>query len=183
MIFQATLSPKDLDLATGTVSTDPSTAPSTGNSDDLHSRLLLHWKKATASTISRNDTDLELWQTKVPNEALSNPCLMHGIYAVSAIHMALIHPGSERGRWIRTAEYHQSESIKLFTSLLEDEHKRHHIGSFFVSSLLIGCAFAFPLAISKPTHEISDPLNEIIQLMAFIKSCLLYTSDAADEMD
>lgn len=177
MVFGSRQSKRD-DCLVGNASGAISPALSTGGLDNTHLRLLLNWTKATALTISRNDSDLRIWQTLVPHEALSNPSLLHGILAVSAIHLALVacKQGHEREQWITTAEYHQSAAINLFTCLIEENTQLQHIGSFALSSLLIGFAFAFPLAASGPDHGPSDPLGEMIQIITLIKSTMDFSA-------
>ncbi|KAL3482585.1 hypothetical protein BJX62DRAFT_112375 [Aspergillus germanicus] len=164
--------------AVGKASGAISPSLSTGGLDSAHLRLLLNWTTATALTISRNDVDRPIWQTLVPREAVSNPCLLHGIFAVSALHLALVAhtQDHERKQWISTAEYHQSAAISLFTHRIEKTYQVQHIGSFAISSLLIGWAFAFPLAVSGPDDGPSDPLGEMLQIFTFIKSTMEFSS-------
>ncbi|CAG8295046.1 unnamed protein product [Penicillium salamii] len=149
----------------------------TGDTEDLCSRLFVHWKTTTAPSISRNNSDLQIWQTVVPNEAKSNRCLLHGIFAVSAIHLALINPqDTDRAKWIKVAEEHQSTAIGLFTSTMEDRDKSSDVSNFLLSSLLIGFAFAFPVAVSGPSQEISDPLGELLQIISLVKSTMRFSA-------
>ncbi|CAG8257864.1 unnamed protein product [Penicillium salamii] len=185
--FCSPLSPSDYNItdAPRMIHTSP---VSTGDTEDLCSRLLVHWKTTTAPSISRNNSDLQIWQTVVPSEAKSNLCLQHGIFAVSAIHLALINPqDTGRVKWIKVAEQHQSTAISLFTHTMEDRNNSPDLSNFLLSSLLVGFAFAFPLAVSGPSQEISDPLGEIIQIIFLVKSTMkfsapLLTDTMTDEM-
>jgi hypothetical protein len=49
------------------------------------------------------------------------------------------------------------------------------IENFFLSSLLIGFAFAFPLAFSLPNHGSSDPLEKMIRIIWLVKSMMKYS--------
>lgn len=178
-MFHSNLSPSDMNpiKRSREGSSILSSVGAARNGDDVDSLLLGHWKTATAPSISRNDADLEIWQTLLPNEATSNPCLSHGISAVSAIHIALANPqGSDLKQWIQVAEDHQSKAINLFMHLMQDKKQPPQLGDFLLSSLLIGFAFAFPLAASGPTHNISDPIGEIVQITKLVKSTMSFSA-------
>ena len=153
------------------------TTPHTGQSP-LHSRLLRHWTEVAALTISRNDSDRGIWQTIVPRRALTNPYLLHGVYAISAIHLAFDAQtqNDEREGLIKTAEHHQSGAIQLFTRHTEEQHQFPHMENFVLSSLLIGFAFAFPLSIPASARESPEPLEEMIQIIGLIKSTMTFSA-------
>ncbi|KAK9854904.1 NADH-ubiquinone oxidoreductase subunit B [Penicillium brevicompactum] len=179
VMFHSNLSPSDMNSIKRSRegSSILSSVGAARNGDDLDSLLLGHWKTATAPSISRNDADLEIWQTLLPNEATSNPCLSHGISAVSAIHIALANPqGSDLKQWIQVAEDHQSKAINLFMHLMQDKKQPPQLEDFLLSSLLIPFAFAFPLAASGPTHNISDPIGEIVQITKLVKSTMSFSA-------
>lgn len=111
---------------------------------------------------------------------MTNPYLLHGVSAVSAIHLALdIHTRhDEREELVRTAEYHQSEAIHLFTRHIEETSHSESIETFILSSLLIGFAFAFPLAFSTEAQELDPPdaLEEIIRSIKLIRSTMTFSA-------
>lgn len=94
--------------------------------------------------------------------ALSSPNLPRGIFPVSTIHLAIVAHSrdNQREQWVRTAEHHQSEAINLFTSLMMKDTQCQQTESFALSSLLIGFAFAFPLAVVGPTDDVSESLGK-----------------------
>lgn len=151
---------------------------SSGGLDHSHLRLLRNWTTATALTISRNDSDRRIWQSTVLCQALNTPYLLHGVFSVSAIHLALdVHTqNDEREELVRTAEHHQSEAIHLFTRHFEEKPQSQQMENFVLSSLLIGFAFAFPLAFSARAQELSDPLEEMIQIIRLIKSTMEFSA-------
>lgn len=63
--------------------------PSSSQFSTLHLKLLLNWTTSTCYSISRSDTDFRVWQSVIPEQALSCPHLLHGIFAVSSLHLAL----------------------------------------------------------------------------------------------
>lgn len=132
----------------------------------------------TAPSISRNDSDRWIWQTLAPCEASSSQPLLHGVLAVTAIHIALT--GSpqhdQREKLIGIAEYHQSEAIDLFTSVFEETSQPKHIRGFLLSSLLIGFAFAFPLAVAGSASKLLDPLEEFVEIIRLIRSTMNFSA-------
>lgn len=83
--------------------------------------LMNNWTASTwKSIIDPQDKYQKLWQTFVPTEAASHPFLMHGILALSALHLA-----SDSGRSQETRREHRAValrhheySIALFRPLL-----------------------------------------------------------------
>lgn len=165
---------RGIEIGSGAIS---STVSSQGL-DHSHLRLLRNWTTATALTISRNDLDRRIWQNTVICQARINPHLLHGVFAVSAIHLALdVHThNDEREELVRTAEYHQSEAMRLFTRHIGERPQFQPMENFILSSLLIGFAFAFPLAFSARAQAISDPLEEMIQIIGLIKSTMKFSA-------
>lgn len=149
---------------------------SCGNMDPLSRRLLRNWATVTALTISRNELDKPIWQTIVLRQALRNPYLLHGVLAISALHLAFDDNTKEheRGELIKTAESHQSEAIRFFTREFGKE-PQNNLENFVLSSLLIGFAFAFPLAFSQG-EESSGALEGIIRIITLIKSTMNLSS-------
>ncbi|BCS27251.1 Zn(II)2Cys6 transcription factor domain-containing protein [Aspergillus puulaauensis] len=63
-----------------------------------HLRLLLNWATSTCHSIARAHADAKVWQDVIPQQALTCPYLLHGIFAVSALHMALSSPSTSNPR-------------------------------------------------------------------------------------
>ncbi|KAL3446098.1 hypothetical protein BJX65DRAFT_309337 [Aspergillus insuetus] len=123
-----------------------------------HLRLLLNWTTSTSHSISRTPADGPVWQRTIPERALSCPYLLHGIFTVSALHLALSTncQGSEKRTLIEAASHHQSAAIAMFTR--EDaDLAALRLEGFALSALLIGAAFAFPLAVAAPSRPPPPP--------------------------
>lgn len=79
--------------------------------------LMYHYSTFTCKELATDVTIRQLWQYEVLNEALKYPFLMHGLLAISALHLADKDPDS-------TAEYlpllihHQNMAISSFRNAL-----------------------------------------------------------------
>ncbi|KAE8371900.1 hypothetical protein BDV26DRAFT_275237 [Aspergillus bertholletiae] len=149
-----------------------------------HLKLLLNWTTSTCRSISRNHADSQVWQSIIPQQALSCPYLMHGIFAVSALHLALsgdFH-GNERHALIETAELHQSEAIKMFTKQVDQMAPLEYNASFALSSLLIGFAFAFPLSVATQHQTQFSSLDELIEVFILIRKMNNFSTPMIDNV-
>ncbi|KAK1143452.1 hypothetical protein N8T08_006780 [Aspergillus melleus] len=87
--------------------------------EDLHTReleLMVQWCTATYRTISRNSAVEWIWHAVVPREAMRYPALMHGIMAVSALHLSFASSGSTKDLYLRMAIAHHSQAAVGVTS-------------------------------------------------------------------
>ncbi|KAI9043302.1 uncharacterized protein KD926_003832 [Aspergillus affinis] len=145
--------------------------PSPDQFNLLHLRLLLNWTTSTCHSISRNSADLGIWQTVVPKMALSHPYLLHGLFAVSALHLSLpmTSQDPDREELIKAAEYHQSEAIRIFTPIVGNLTPSQYDATFTLSNLLATIALTFPLVHNSVAGRIPDVLNELIRVFAFVR--------------
>ena len=82
-------------------------APSTGlNITDLE--LMVQWCKSSYQVLSRDEKTDYIWRYLVPEEAVAHPFLMHGILAVSAIHLSRIKDDHRRSIYTNLAVAHQN---------------------------------------------------------------------------
>ncbi|KAF5550161.1 C6 transcription factor [Fusarium phyllophilum] len=72
--------------------------------------LMGHFTSFTAHTISSRTEVRQLWQSVVPEEAVSYPFLAHGMLALSAMHLASLRP-SQRSRYEQCCRRHQDKAI------------------------------------------------------------------------
>lgn len=61
-----------------------------------------------------------IWRDALPKIALQNSYLMHGILALSALHLAYSHPGDWR-RYLQAFDRHQSVALASFREALVAE--------------------------------------------------------------
>lgn len=110
--------------------------------------------------------------------ALSHPFLLHGIFAVSALHLSLpmARQNPDRDELIKAAEYHQSEAIKIFTPTIGNLTPSQYDATFALSNLLVSIALTFPLVHSSVTGGIPHVLDEFIQVFAFVRKTTEFSS-------
>lgn len=149
-----------------------------------HLKLLLNWTTSTCHTISRNHADSPVWQAVIPEKALSCPHLMHGIFAVSALHLAITSEchDNERQTLVEAAEQHQSEAIKMFTNIGAYEEPPDNNVSFALSSLLIVFAFGFPLAMAPQHQTKANSLDELVEVFMLSRKMIKYATPMMDKV-
>ncbi|KAB8201692.1 hypothetical protein BDV34DRAFT_237511 [Aspergillus parasiticus] len=81
--------PGPLLWANNTTSNRHGTSSPTNQLNIPHLKLLLNWTTSTCHTISRNHADARVWQALIPEKAVSCPNPLDGIFAVSALHLAM----------------------------------------------------------------------------------------------
>ncbi|RAH73935.1 Zn(II)2Cys6 transcription factor domain-containing protein [Aspergillus aculeatinus CBS 121060] len=158
-----------------------------------HHPLLLNWTTSTCHSIARTPIDGRIWQTVIPQQALRCPQLFHGLLAVSSLHLALqqstLAPSQDhqKSSLITAAEHHQSAAITLLTQALPISTDTDKTTTFALSCLLVGFAFAFPLAVTQDHRQnaLDDLLNiftHIHKMMAFSTPTIphLRTSEMGD---
>ncbi|KAF7714731.1 Sterol uptake control protein 2 [Penicillium ucsense] len=139
-------------LSTPTAAAMSTSTPTTAlNLPDLE--LMMHWCNDTYQTLSRNESTDRVWRNAVPEEALSHPFLMHGILALSALHLARTGPDpSRKTAFLNRAVTHQNQSLALFRELLSDIRESNAKAMFAFASVVVVYTFGFP-----HTPDAQDP--------------------------
>ncbi|RAH76741.1 hypothetical protein BO86DRAFT_324872 [Aspergillus japonicus CBS 114.51] len=159
------------------------------NTSPQHHPLFLNWTTSTCHSIARTPIDRRIWQTVIPQQALGCPYLLHGLLAISSLHLALQQPISPTQRHrksslITAAEHHQSAAITLLTQALPST-TNNKTTTFALSCLLIGFAFAFPLATAEPTspghpsinhNPHPDPLDDLLNIFTHIHKMMAFST-------
>ncbi|KAJ5969920.1 hypothetical protein N7501_006168 [Penicillium viridicatum] len=118
-------------------------AGSTLNLNDLE--LMIQWCNTTYQALSRNERTDPIWRTIVPEEALSHPFLMHGILALSSLHLARTGPEpTRRGSYLNRAVAHQNQALALFREMLGDVNESNAKAMFAFAGIVVIYTFAFP---------------------------------------
>lgn len=116
--------------------------------EDLQTReleLMMQWCTATYRTIARNDAVEWIWHAVIPRLAMRHPALMHGILAVSALHLSFTSGGSAKDAYLQLAQAHQSHAaVGVTTKSASSPNLADCNATFALSSLMIvycfGCA-------------------------------------------
>ena len=132
--------------------------PSTPNpvASDLnmdHLELMHHFSAVTTRELSKGPSTFEVWNTTVPQIALSHEFVMHGILATSALHLAHLRPEKRQAYWKRAAT-HQNRAIQLLQIAMAHP-TRDNADALFAFSLII-----FYLASATPSTA-DDLMDEI----------------------
>ncbi|KAF9871733.1 hypothetical protein CkaCkLH20_10667 [Colletotrichum karsti] len=82
-------------------------------------QLVHHFTSNTAHTLSENPDFVHLWTTTVPEIAFAHDFLLHGILAVSAIHLSYLNP-EKREEYTTISTRHQNIALSKFSPGLND---------------------------------------------------------------
>jgi hypothetical protein len=130
--------------------------------DEKDSFLLEHYLIHTAPTIGSDPTPLRLWQEAVPLLARSHPFLLHGLLALSALHLAHKTPSSSPfySEYCIAATTHQNIAMPIFRSTIESVTPETCHAVLAFSHLLVLYSFASEsqderLFIVSPTPDLS----------------------------
>jgi len=114
---------------------------------------MMQWCNATFHTLSRNDHTDTVWRNAVPEEGLSHPFLMHGILALSSLHLARTVPDPlRRAAYLNSAVGHQNQALALFRELLGDINEGNAKAMFAFANIVVVYTFGFP-----HTPDVQDP--------------------------
>jgi hypothetical protein len=126
--------PKDLDWQTSDL-----------NIHDLE--LLHHWTANAYAGFGDSPGDDLVWRDEVTRLGLLYPFLMRGILAVSALHLARLHP-TQKEHYLSLGAFHQNLALPCYRYLLSDIANRmdqdncHAV--LFCGELITSYAFARP---------------------------------------
>lgn len=136
---------------------------------NLHDlELMMQWCNATYETLSRNERTEPVWRDAAPREGLAHPFLMHGILALSALHLA--RTGSEplrRAEYLNRAVAHQNQALVLFRVLLNDVNEGNAKAMFAFASIVVVYTFGFP-----HTPDVQDPwtcIDDLYQVLTLTR--------------
>lgn len=132
--------------------------------------LMNNWTASTWETlIDQKDKYGDMWQRTAPVEAVSHPFLMHGILALSALHLAsAAHTSHEKIREHRAAALrHHDQAIALFRPILNKITALNCHTIFAFSGLHVILSFALPgFPLDKSTKS---PVEELLMIITLLK--------------
>ncbi|KAI9369307.1 hypothetical protein BJX61DRAFT_536528 [Aspergillus egyptiacus] len=120
----------------------PSSPSAELNIQDLE--LMMQWCTTTYRSVSRNSTVECIWQAVVPREAMQHPFLMHGILALSALHLAVTSNDDTREDYIRTSKTHQNQALLGLSRAAAKLKPYHCNAAFILSNIMMIYSFALP---------------------------------------
>lgn len=141
--------------------------------DDQQSLLLSHWRASTYQAIATHSSVEWIWQHLVPEESLSHPYLLNGVLALSAIHLVTkTEDEPRRTALIKAAERYQGRAISMLAYVIGNLNPSNCNATFCLSSILVICAWGFPL-IAHLTQDQS--LDEIYQIFLLVRKMVHLT--------
>ena len=139
----------------------------------------MQWYNATFHTLSRDDRTDVVWRNAVPEEGLSHPFLMHGILALSSLHLARTAPEpSRRAAYLNRAVVHQNQALALFRELLGDINEGNAKAMFAFASIVVVYSFGFP-----HTPDVQDPwacVDDLYQVLVLTRGIQQVIRSPAD---
>jgi hypothetical protein len=121
--FSSKSSRSGSEASSGTSKTGPITVPKDINNSTTELNLgdleLLHnWTTGAYAGFGDKGGEEKLWQDDIPRMALAYPFLMHGILAVSALHLGRTRP-EKKLHYLAIAAYNQNLALPSYRYLVE----------------------------------------------------------------
>lgn len=130
--------------------------------------LMHHYTMITCETLAASPRSQRVFREDMPRLAPHYPFLLHQILAISAFHLAYLHPES-RSKYTLRGSQHQSEGLTgMREALSENITESSSYALFGASSLLISCAFASGLNDDHVTLRVS-PLHAILDIFTIFR--------------
>ncbi|KAJ5225061.1 hypothetical protein N7468_006286 [Penicillium chermesinum] len=150
----------------GRFSSDNSSPTPALNIHDLE--LMMQWCNETYHTLSRGPETDRIWRNAVPEEALTHPFLMHGILALSSLHLARTGPDpSQRAAYLNRAVAHQNQALALFRELLSDIQESNAKAMFAFSGIVVVYTYGFPH--SPDVHDPWSCIDDFHQVLVLTR--------------
>lgn len=135
--------------------------PQTSDLNICDMELLLHWCSSTYVTMAHTKEAEDAFQFLLPTEGLTYPFVLHGVLALSALHIARTESRSNGSSYISIALEHQNRALALFRpKVLSLNRENSHI-IFVFSGILLQLAFA--MGPCSPFAETYDPIRDLLQ--------------------
>ncbi|KAL2865933.1 Zn(II)2Cys6 transcription factor [Aspergillus lucknowensis] len=82
--------------------------------------LMSHFTSSTVQTLVPRVDVLTLWRTVVVEDATLHPFLLHGMLAISSLHLASLRPAAQRPKYAWFCQHHQAHAISQYRRVLQD---------------------------------------------------------------
>jgi hypothetical protein len=145
---------------------NPVSLPKELNIQELE--LMVQWCTATYRSISRNDAVEWIWHAVIPREAMHHPFLMHGILALSALHLAFTSGGATKESYLMTARSHRRQARMGLAKVEANLTESNSNAVFALFNILIVFAFALPLTENPPGDQ--NPLDELCEVFRLTRT-------------
>ena len=130
--------------------------------------LIIHWFTTTVHIVNpiSNPSSLHICQPVILNEVMQHNFLLHGLLALSALHLADSHPDPQK--YTRIATAHHTQELALYHSIPSNINEANYSASIAFSSITI--MFAFGLSRPQSSKAVGIELvNDIAQIFLLAK--------------
>lgn len=129
--------------------------------------LMHHYSTSTCFTMTDIAENFPLWQYDVPRLAFKHEFLLHGLLALSALHMSQTQESSPSSSFGDLARNHQSVALSSYIPLLRDINRNNSNALFAFSAVLGATSFAF---LQQPeeqpsSHDFVKGVADIFELL------------------
>ncbi|KAF1814348.1 hypothetical protein P152DRAFT_456589 [Eremomyces bilateralis CBS 781.70] len=145
--------------------------------------LLYHYTAQTYLTLTRNESQVELWRVTAPNLAFKSRFLMRSLLAISALHLCHLQP-IRHEELTHAAAFHMNLALGYFRSDVTDMTKQNFetVCAFSCFVSIYGMASwqsADRRLRSSPTST-NKPLHDFLERLHLIRSTFFLLSSKAD---
>ena len=139
-------------------------------------KLMHHYARSTYLTLTDDPSVEHIWQDNVPREAFHHIFLMHGLLALSALHLSLTTTNDNQDNH-DLAIRHYTAALNLYTTALNDVTEENCHALFAFSSLAAIIAFAMSQASSHTECTLMQDTLEIFRMLRGINAVVQVASD------
>ncbi|KAL2823810.1 hypothetical protein BDW59DRAFT_148366 [Aspergillus cavernicola] len=132
--------------------------------------LMHHYTIYTSKTIARRPEMQETWQVAIPQMAYSNEFLMHGILALSALHLAYLKP-EKYSFYLAGSGFHMSLGLRSYRRILLSPSSENCHALFCFSSFIMVYIYASPTESTE--HDAHIGLESILELLGLCRGTLV----------
>ncbi|KAL4912851.1 hypothetical protein BDW62DRAFT_9893 [Aspergillus aurantiobrunneus] len=132
--------------------------------------LMHHYTLYTSKTIGRRPEMHETWQVAIPKIAYANEFLMHGILALSALHLAYLKP-EQYSFYLAGSGFHMSLGLRSFRKVLQAPNAENCYALFSFSGLIMVYIYASPS--DSVEGRSGHDLESILELLGLCRGTLV----------
>ncbi|GAD97509.1 C6 transcription factor, putative [Paecilomyces variotii No. 5] len=142
-----------------------------------------HYSTVSYKTITDREALQDVWQISVPKEALIHPFLMHGLLALSALHLLELNEHSnQRQLYVDLATSHQNMALTLFRKELNAITPSNCRAMFAFSNIAAVLGLAFTHTTGAEPLPLIDEMLQIFNLLRGIHEVIQAASEFIEKI-
>ena len=139
--------------------------------------LMRHYTTTVCVTLSGRPLIQQTMGLVVPSEATTNSCLMHGLLALSALHLSQFDLKDQR-YYRAAAVRHQNLALPSLRALLNNTTEHNCDATFAAATLILIFAIAFPQSSNDNRYDSFDSFKELFTVVELMRGVALITDQA-----